>query len=122
MLGRCRAGMWRGGPRLHGNLRHHDRRYHDPLCLGDDRCMHREHRGRFALCRPLPTLKYLEELMSSPWNSRRILVGIAGVVGFSFLMAARDAFSNVLVRALVAGLAALVAGSAFVYLQTTASK
>lgn len=60
--------------------------------------------------------------MNSPWNLRRILVGVVGLVGFSFLMAARDAFSNVLVRALVAGLAALVAGSAFVYLQRTAPK
>jgi hypothetical protein len=60
--------------------------------------------------------------MSSSWNLRRILVGVAGLVGFSFLMAARDAFSSVLVRALVAGLAALVVGSAFVYLQRTAPK
>ena len=84
--------------------------------------MHREHRGRIALCRPLPTLRYVEDSMISPWNVRRILVGVAGLVGFSFLMAARDAFSSVLVRALVAGLAALVAGSAFVYFQRTAPK
>ncbi len=60
--------------------------------------------------------------MSSPWKLRRILVGIVGLVGFSLLMAARETSSDMLVRALVAGLAALVGGSAFAYLLKTAPK
>lgn len=60
--------------------------------------------------------------MNARLKIRRILAGTAGLVGFSFLMAAREASSSLLVRALVAGLAALVGASAFAYLLKTAPK
>jgi uncharacterized membrane protein len=60
--------------------------------------------------------------MSSPLQLRRILVGVAGLIGFSILMAARESFSTLLGRALVAGLAALVGSSAFFYVLKTAPK
>jgi len=57
-------------------------------------------------------------MISAP-QLRRLLVGTVGLVGFSVLMAAREELSSFFLRALVAGLAALVGVSAFLYVQRT---
>ncbi|MDI3290471.1 hypothetical protein [Polyangium sp. 15x6] len=50
---------------------------------------------------------------------RRFAVGLAGLLGFSILMALRDEVSSIFGRAVVAAVAALVGVSAFMFLQKT---